>query len=112
MDAAFGRYYRATEQSVDAVTAYDRAIAARPDIAGYHLGRGYALLWLERYGEADAAAARAIQLGSKANGQVLRATTFLAQRRYADARAAARAALDADPENRGAQEILRLLASR
>jgi protein O-GlcNAc transferase len=108
--ASLGRYFRRVQQTEDALAAYDRAISVRPDRASFHVGRGAVLLDLKRYQEALAGGDRAVELGDASNRQVVRAYAFVGQKQFGEARKAALLALDADPSNARAQELLKALA--
>ena len=85
-------------------------IARDPTDSAYHVERGDVLLDLDEYAEALAEGERAIQLGDASGGHLVRAYAFAYLRQFADARKEVRQALDADPGNKPAQQLLKDLS--
>jgi tetratricopeptide (TPR) repeat protein len=112
VDYAFGEHYGQAQQYTPALSAYDAAIARRPDDPDYHVGRGYILLFLTRYADCLEEGRKATELGAVSPGNLLQAYALREQGRIPEARSAARLALDADPDNAGAQDLLNRLAGR
>jgi tetratricopeptide (TPR) repeat protein len=107
----WGTYYRRQDNHLRAIEFFDAALAKSPNEASYHRGRGLALIELERYAEALTAGNRVVELGATDRGHVIRSLAYAGMRDFPRARQAARQALDANPNNKDAQEILTLLAA-
>lgn len=85
-------------RAADAVRAYDRAIALRPDYLDPHFNRGTALLGLQRFQEALASFDQAIALSPRlAVAHYNRGVTLEALQRPRDALGSYRTVLDIEP---------------
>jgi tetratricopeptide (TPR) repeat protein len=112
IDAMQARLHREKKEYDKALPLYDSAIKKRDYIGSYQLGKGYTLYFMQRLDEAIGAADRAIELDQVESGNVLRSYALEALRRFPEARQAARAALDANPNSKAAQEQLKALSGR
>src|SRR5262249_21865057 len=94
-----GNAFRKLKRHDDALTAYDQALALKPDLAGAWVGRGNVFFELECYDDALAPYQKALQLDSDlAEAWLGRGNVLFLLRRYSDAVVACDHALRLKPD--------------